>query len=162
LWDSARGIATVLAETDLSGGPAVLDLGCGMGLCGTAAAALGARVLLADLEAPALLFARLNCLSFADRARVRQLNWQVDRLEERFDWIVGADILYERGQWEFLNEFWKGHLAEGGTVLLGEPGRPTGDLFMQWIQQRGWKLGESSQRLGGSGKRIRVLRLTRV
>src|SRR5687767_3613897 len=44
----------------------VLDLGCGMGLAGTAAAALGHRVTFADLEAPALLFARLNSLPWGE------------------------------------------------------------------------------------------------
>src|SRR5207247_1894452 len=36
----------------------ILDIGCGMGLAGMAAAAMGAKVLLADLETHALLFAR--------------------------------------------------------------------------------------------------------
>ena len=63
----------------------VLDLGCGMGLTGMVAARLGARVLFADLETEPLLFARLN--SFPDRARTRarRVNWQTDRLDERFD-----------------------------------------------------------------------------
>ena len=48
-----------------------LDLGCGMGLSGTIAAAVGHRVLFADMEPPALLFARLNSLPLADRIRAR-------------------------------------------------------------------------------------------
>ena len=81
--------------------------------------------------------------------------------DERFDLILGADILYERKQWEFLNEFWKAHLAEGGTVLLGEPGRQTGELFVPWIRQRDWNLHESAEQLPNSAKRIRIFRLTR-
>ena len=96
---------------------------------------------------PALLFARLNCLPFGNRVRARQLNWQTNRLDEKFDLILGADILYERKQWEFLNEFWKAHLAKDGTILLGEPGRQSGEMFVPWIQQHGWNLHESAEQL---------------
>jgi predicted nicotinamide N-methyase len=160
LWDSARGVASALAKMDWSPAIRVLDLGCGMGLCGATAAAFGANVLLADLEPPAVLFARLNCLPFGGRVRARRLNWQVDRLPERFDLIFGADILYGRNQWEFLNEFFKSHLAEEGTIILGEPGRFSGELFVPWIQEHGWTLYESAEQLPG-GKRIRIFKLTR-
>jgi predicted nicotinamide N-methyase len=161
LWDSARGVAAALAKMDWSATRRVLDLGCGMGLCGATAAAMGARVMLADLEPPAMLFARLNCLPFGRRVRARQLNWQIDRLDERFDLIFGADILYEKNQWEFLNEFWKAHLAKDGTVLLGEPGRQTGEMFLEWISGRGWSFQESAELIGNGKKRIRIFRLNR-
>jgi predicted nicotinamide N-methyase len=159
LWESARGLAAALGKMNLTHSTRVLDLGCGMGLGGAAAAALGARVTLADLESPALLFARLNCLSFGRRVRVRRLNWRTDRLGERFDLILGADILYERQQWEFLNEFWNAHLAPGGSVLLGEPGRQSGETFGPWIRQRGWMLRQGTE--DANGKCIQIFRLMR-
>ena len=79
--------------------PQVLDLGCGMGLAGTVAAALGAHVLFADLEPPALLFAALNSLPWRDRIRTRRTNWRTDDLGQQFPLILGADILYEKQQW---------------------------------------------------------------
>src|SRR5215218_451481 len=120
LWDSAIGMGRLLAtrKAELLKQPSVLDLGCGMGLAGTVAAAFGARVLFADLEPPALLFARLNSLPFADRVRTRRTDWRADRLGEHFNLIIGADILYERKQWEHLEPFWQAHLATGGKVLL--------------------------------------------
>ena len=143
--------------------PPVLDLGCGMGLSGTVAAALGAKVLFADLEPPALLFARLNSLPFdvrGRRVRTRQLNWQTDRLGETFGLIVGTDILYERKQWEFLEPFWRAHLSRGGSVLLGEPGRPTGDAFGEWIGGRGWVLEQFEQPVTTRPRPIRIFRIT--
>ena len=136
-----------------------LDLGCGMGLSGTVAAALGARVTFADLEPAALLFARLNSLPWRQRVRTHQLNWRTDRLNERFDLILGADILYERAQWEWLEPFWREHLAQGGAVLLGEPGRQTGDLFVDWIVAHGWLLEEFEQDVPTRPRPIRLLRL---
>jgi predicted nicotinamide N-methyase len=161
LWESAMGIAATVAGMQLTESTRVLDIGCGMGLAGAAAAARGAQVMLADLETPALLFAKLNSLRLSNRVRVRQLNWQIDRLDERFNLILGADILYERKQWEFLNEFWKSHLAESGSVLLGEPGRQSGDMFKPWIVDRGWELREGSQQTR-AGKAIRIFFLKRT
>jgi len=168
LWDSAFGIGQFLASPclPLSLSPffvsrvsTVLDLGCGMGLAGTVAASLGARVLFADLEQPALLFARLNSLPWRRRVRTRQLDWQRDRLNEKFDLIIGADILYEKQQWPFLEPFWREHLKPGATVLLGEPGRQTGDLFVEWIRDRGWKLEIAEQAVSTRPKPIRLFLL---
>ena len=172
LWDSSFGLGAHLVEhvVQRARSPSlqtwdpstsVLDLGCGMGLTGLVAAALGARVTLADLEPPALLLARLNTLPYRDRAHVRKVDWRRDRLNERFDLILGADVLYERAQWGFLEPFWLAHLAPAGSVLLGEPGRQTGDLFPDWITARGWSLERFEQPVPTREKPVRVFHLTR-
>jgi predicted nicotinamide N-methyase len=161
-WDSGAGIAQHLAANRQRmpmQHASVLDLGCGMGFAGAFAARLGARVLLADLEPAALLFARLNSLRDAARVRTRRLNWQIDRLDERFDLILGADILYETRQWEFLEPFWQAHLNGGGSVLLGEPGRQTGEAFVPWIQSRGWSLQQHEQRVATRQRPIRLFEI---
>src|SRR5262249_21967021 len=116
LWESSRALAATMADESRLQPLRVLDLGCGMGLAGVAAAAVGHRVTLADLEPPALLFARLNTLGY--EANVRRVNWQTDNLKERFDLILGADIVYERSQWAYLHPFFLAHLAKCGTILL--------------------------------------------
>ncbi|HTW94549.1 MAG TPA: methyltransferase [Tepidisphaeraceae bacterium] len=160
LWESSTAIAEYLARGPSLHNRRVLDLGCGMGLAGAAAAAQGAAVLLADIEPLALLLARLNTLPWHDRVRIRRLNWQIDRLPEKFDLILGADILYERPQWEYLDAFWTHHLAPGGQILLGEPGRQTGDAFGPWIAQRRWSAEQFAHPMPGSQKSIRMFRLT--
>ncbi len=182
LWDSAIGMATYLAErTNLGPHVSVLDLGCGMGLTGTVAASQGCRVMFADMEADCLLFARLNTAKLCYPAlppsrrkrgstlghtsfhlpsiRARCLNWQRDNLGERFDLILGADILYDRKQWDFLEPFFRAHLADNGRVLLGEPGRPTGDDFPSWITLRGWQLSSREIPVSTRPKPIRLFSL---
>jgi len=72
---------------------------------------------------------------------------------------LGADILYEKGQWEFLEKFWEAHLRDGGSVLLGEPGRQTGDLFLEWIGPKKWKVERSEQKVRERERAIRLFRL---
>jgi predicted nicotinamide N-methyase len=171
VWDSGLGIALHLVQESTTAvaphaTPAplplrVLDLGCGMGMAGAAAARLGARVLFADLEPPALLFAQLNSLPDAPRVRTRQLNWRTDTLGETFDLILGADILYESAQWQHLEHFWQRHLAPSGAVLLAEPGRQTGERFITWIAQRPWTLRQQEQPVPTRPNPIRLFCLTR-
>jgi predicted nicotinamide N-methyase len=160
LWDSALALATFVVERRPEvAGASVLDLGCGMGLSGTAAAAAGGRVLFADIEPPALLFAQLNSLPYGGRVRTRRVDWRSDQLGERFDLILGADVLYERKQWDYLEPFWGAHLAPGGAVLLGEPGRKTGEMFVDWIVGRRWSLDEFAQPVETRSRPVRVFEL---
>jgi predicted nicotinamide N-methyase len=163
VWDSALGIGRYLvrSHSDSVAPLSVLDLGCGMGLAGTVAAAVGHRVLFADLEAPALLFARLNTVAWRRQVRTRRVDWRKDRLGERFDLILGADILYERRQWDHLEPFWRDHISPDGSVLLGEPGRKTGEMFVDWIRERGWDLTELAEPVETRTRPIRLFRLRR-
>jgi predicted nicotinamide N-methyase len=165
LWDSSLAIIELLPSL-LNPEPrtlnplAVLDLGCGMGLTGAVAASFGARVLFADIEPDALLFARLNALEFEDRIRTRRLNWKTARLTEQFDLILGADILYDKTNWPHLESFWRGHLKRGGGVLLGEPGRQTGDLFLDWIKPHPWKISQLKKSVPTRTAPIRIFQMT--
>ena len=173
LWDSAVGMGAWLIEHDSwlkkrpdpqSPVPAtrVMDLGCGMGLSGTVAAMKGADVLFADYETACLPFAQLNGRRYSDRVRSRKVNWQTDRLGEQFDVLLGSDVLYDKTQWRFLVPFFDAHLAPGGAVLLGEPGRQSGDLFIPWIETQGWTLRHREQKVPTRTTPIRLFELKRA
>lgn len=162
LWDSAVGLCEELVgRREKIVGKTLLDLGCGMGLVGTVAASLGAKVTLADLESDALLLARANAIQFDPNVRAVRLNWRTGKLDQRFDWIIGADIIYERAQWDFLEPFWRKHLAENGVVMLGEPGRPGAETFCKWMEERNWGVAVSRRTPANSEKTIRILRFNR-
>ena len=160
LWGCSLAVCQRLVQLPLQG-TCVLDLGCGLGLTGTVAAACGAAVTLADAAPPARLFARLNSWPYRDRVRVRRVDWRRDRLAETFAWIVGADILYDREDWPYLELFWRAHLAPGGTVVLGEGGRSTGREFPTWLRGRGWQLDCTETALAGYPRPIRLFQLRR-
>lgn len=163
LWDSAIGLGAWLAARDRPDGLRVLDLGCGMGLAGTVAALLRADVMFADMEPDCLLFARLNGLRYdpaGDRVTARLTNWQTDDLGQTFDRILGSDVLYDRTQWPYLHAFFRRHLAVGGKILLGEPGRQSGDDFLPWIEEKGWTLTRQEQPVPTRSRPIRLFELT--
>jgi 2-polyprenyl-3-methyl-5-hydroxy-6-metoxy-1,4-benzoquinol methylase len=150
-----------VAASLLAPPPTALDLGCGMGLSGCVAAAVGYDVTFADIEAPALLFAELNALPFP-HTTCRKTNWQSDDLGRRFDLIIGADILYERTQWDFLEPFWQKHLAPGGQILLGEPGRPTSETFPTWINSKGYTVTIEKRQVPGREEPIRLILIREI
>jgi hypothetical protein len=120
---------------------------------------LAARVLLADAARPAILFARYNAWPWRSRVQARCVDWQKDHLGRRFDVILGADILYDSGDWHHLDAFWRAHLAPQGCVLLGEPGRHGADRWLDWITARGWRGEVTSVVVESRPKPIRVFRL---
>ena len=126
VWDSAFGVGQALARDARTVGSTVLDLGCGMGLAGTTAAALGGAGAPGRPGTPRPAVRAVQHPPVAAQGGLRRLNWQADSLAETFDTILGADILYERSQWDFLEPFWRAHLSPGGAVLLGEPGARRG------------------------------------
>jgi hypothetical protein len=46
-------------------------------------------------------------------------------------------------------------------VLLGEPGRQTGDLFIPWIAQRDWILVQHEERVPTRAYPVRLFELTK-
>ncbi len=160
-WESANVVCQKLSTMNLDG-DTVLDLGCGLGVTGAVLAARGAKVLMVDAAPPALLFAQLNTWPWRESVEIRQFDWHHDSLftptdftptdissseisssdnaPHPFSLIVGSDILYDKDDWPTLERLWKKHLAVGGKLLLGEPGRRVGDEFLDWIKTQGWQV----------------------
>jgi predicted nicotinamide N-methyase len=179
LWDSAIGISTWIVKNNLIQRAQnlnkehfdlqhthiksirVLDLGCGMGLTGTVAALLGADVTFGDIETDCLLFSQLNGQRVSCEINTRRIDWQRDTLKQQFDFIIGSDVLYDRMQWPHLDRFFRAHLAPQGTILLGEPGRQTGELFIPWIQNAGWQFHRHEQCVPTRELPIRLFLLTK-
>ena len=164
LWESSTAIGMMIAKDPAAvRDKNVIDLGCGMGLAGTVAAMLGAQVLFADIETECLAFARLNGLRYEQSpgaTEVKKVDWQKDDLGRRFDVILGADVLYDKTQWPFLEPFFRKHLAPGGRILLGEPGRPSGEGFWDWIMPRGWHLQRREQPVPGRPVPVKIFELS--
>lgn len=160
-WESSRALCRLLLSREIDG-DSVLDLGCGLGLTGAVAASRGAKVTLADNAAPALEFSRLNCWRYRELCQFQIVDWkQVATNLEKFEWIVGAEIIYDQDDWADLDKFWKRHLAQKGTVLLCDPFRRTGKDFRNWIQEKNWVPSFTDQLIPEFEKPVNVIELSK-
>lgn len=140
VWTGARAIAAALLSGPALHGVRVLDLGCGLGLSGHAAAAGGAMVLFADYLDEPLQFVRASIAAarIAD-CQVERIDFTRDRLEQQFDLILAADIVYDPSHYEPLATFLDAHLAGDGRVLLTESLRADARVFLGELKERGFE-----------------------
>ena len=133
LWACGRRLADhLIARPELVAGKRCVELGAGIGLTGTAAAALGAAmVLLTDVESGMPLL-RANAeaadatLARPNTLRAQELLWGEEAHIETalaggpYDVVLGADILYWQGPEDVgkLVQTMEAMLAPGGVVLL--------------------------------------------
>ena len=130
LWESAEALVHHIMDgpklTDLR----VLDLGCGAGAVGLAAARRNARVSFFDWEPRAMemvaLSARAQGLTIEDRIAA---DWREPPPLEPFDLILAADVLYEPRNIDAVCQFVRDHLKPGGQARIADPGRPNAEPF---------------------------------
>jgi ETFB lysine methyltransferase len=140
LWSSSIALARWFRTSRWLNGRSVLELGCGVGLGGLAAAREGARVTMTDYEPDALAFAAANVLEsleppFPD---IRLLDWRDPGPLGQYDVIAGADIVYERRNFDPLLNLFRSALDHDGVVMLTEPGRGIGREFLRASEESGF------------------------
>jgi predicted nicotinamide N-methyase len=124
LWPAGAALAcAVLAEGSLRG-LRVLDLGCGVGAPGLAAARRGGRVTFLDWEPRAL---ELVAAAARDQRLAPETllaaDWRRPPPLAPFDLVLAADVLYEARNVPAIAAFLDRHLAPGGLARIADPGR---------------------------------------
>jgi methyltransferase-like protein 23 len=140
LWPSAIALAHELATRDLAG-KRILELGAGTGLPGIVAASLGARVIQTDRQRLVLHVCKQN----AERNGVttiehRTADWTEWTDTDRYDLILGSDILYAAPLHPALRAIFDANLAAGGTLLIADPFRETSMTLFEAMEAEGWRV----------------------
>lgn len=139
LWPSALALATFALRRRVGAGLDAVELGCGLGLAGVAAALNGARVLFTDFEPDALAFARANhALNLGAPGRIRLVDWRAPPADLAAPLVLASDVLYER---RFLGPFLAtlGQVLRfGGTALVAEPGRAVAEGTVEGLEAQGF------------------------
>lgn len=150
LWPSAIALAhEVAAHAGALRGTRVLELGAGTGLPGIVAASLGARVVQTDRHEMAMSVCRRNGERNGEHAIEHRLaDWTEWEDEARYDWIIGADILYGEGRHPHLRRIFASNLAPGGRVLLSDPFRATSLRLLEAMEADGWAVSVAKWNVG--------------
>jgi len=158
LWPSAIELARYCLRGSPYRGKRVLELGCGVGLAGIAAAQSGATVTMTDVDEDALLFARWNASVnlepeiLLQNVHMLRMDWRAPECPGKFDAVIGSDILYERPHFEPVLDILENHLATDGCATFTDPGRQTGVGFRLRAEERGFAV-HSHRRVLGSERR---------
>ena len=143
IWPSAESLAARVLGGPRLDGSHVLDLGCGLGLCGLAAATMGAHVTFFDWEARALEIVAASTEAqdgVADRCDFVIGDWRAPPPLGPFDLILGADVLYERRNGPAVAAFLANHMRLGAEAWISDPGRPQAQQFPALAQAAGLEL----------------------
>ena len=150
LWPAAIALAhDVASRPDAFHGRRVLELGAGTGLPGIVAAALGAQVVQTDRHALALSVCQRNSArNGVQTIQHRLADWTTWTDAERYDWIIGSDILYVEALHPHLRRIFKSNLAPGGRVLLADPFRAVSLRLLEAMEVDGWRIAVSKWSIG--------------
>jgi predicted nicotinamide N-methyase len=135
LWPSAIALARTVAKRSLDG-RRVLELGCGLGLPGLAAAVGGARVSLTDWAPEAVNAARDNAARNGVEVDAFVCDWRSPETlfaSAPWDLVLLADVLYEERNVAPLLSLLPRLAPE---VLLADPDRATAAPFLAGAEER--------------------------
>lgn len=139
LWPSAIALARHVAHhPELVRGRDTVELGCGLGLAGMAAASAGARVVATDYDRDAAAFARLNAADNGLSVRHVVMDWRHLAFARQFDVVLASDVLYEARFLVPVARALDSLVAPGGRALVTEPGREVAKLFFELLRDGGW------------------------
>lgn len=150
LWPAAIALAYELASRapGLRGGK-LLELGAGTGLPGLVAASLEASVVQTDRHALTMSVCRRNAQSNGVTGiDYRLVDWTDWQDTERYDWIIGSDILYSEMLHPHLRKIFHANLAPRGRVLISDPLRSPTLRFLESLEAEGWQVTMTRWDLG--------------
>lgn len=139
IWPSCLVLGFYLMKFNALPEAKVLEVGAGCGLVGMVAAKRGLDVTMSDIEDDSLLFCQLNILrnGLQDRITLRKVDFTKDRLEEKYDYIIGCEVLYQEATYKPFAEFVENHLKKdsGSEAVLAMDHKRTGKLFFESIKE---------------------------
>ena len=158
VWTGAQAIAATIANRSTLDGKPMLDLGCGLGLSGLAAARRGAHVTFGDyLDEPLEFVRRTIERSSYRNCTVRRIDFTGDDDDDTlFDVILAADIVYDPAHYAPLSRYLDCHLAAGSTILLTESLRADATVFLAMMDGLGFADEKSALWVMEAGRRERT------
>ncbi len=149
LWEAGVVMGDVVVELlSLSVSGTVLELGAGAGLGGIVAAARGAGVIQTDYCIEALALSRRNARANGVMGIQQRFgDWTDWRDENRYDLVIGADILYEPALYGDILRVLGRTVRPGGQAILTDPARTHAGRFVDDLRSAGWTVNVDARRV---------------
>ncbi|MFP4391702.1 MAG: class I SAM-dependent methyltransferase [Desulfohalobiaceae bacterium] len=139
IWPTSILLSYYLQRLSLDFKGQMLELGAGVGVCGLFAAQHGFQVIISDSHEDALLFSKINILqnNLQHRADIAKVDFTKDRIQRRFQYILGSEILYQEACYSPLLKFLQRHLEPipEAEAILAKGYNLKADKFVKLIRE---------------------------
>lgn len=139
VWPSTLILGYTLTRFPFADGAAVLEVGAGCAINGMVLAQRGLDVTISDIDPFALLFGKINALKngLDDKMVIRQADFTADKLDKKYEYIIGCEVLYEEAVYEPLADFLEEHLSDAphAEILLAMATKRQGRQFFDKASQ---------------------------
>jgi predicted nicotinamide N-methyase len=137
IWEASTVLAGYLIRQPARSHETLLEIGCGLGLAGIAAAKAGYRVTMTEIDPHALNFARANAMvNDCPEIVVERLDWNAPCLKGRYDTIAGSETVYKPEAIDSLVALFDRYLAPEGTIVLSTEMRSNNVDFWHRMEPR--------------------------
>ncbi|MCX8041542.1 MAG: protein N-lysine methyltransferase family protein [Thermodesulfobacteriaceae bacterium] len=116
IWEGSIILADYLAT--LKPPKKILELGAGLGVPSLVASSFGHEVIASDYELLPLKLIELSAKANTLKVKTMVLDWKQPQLYEKFDLIVGAEVIFKTSLFEPLLELFIKFLNEKGEIIL--------------------------------------------
>ena len=179
LWPSSIHMAERLLQRPVRDDERIVEIGCGLALPTLVGRRRGARITASDRHPLARTFLENNArLNGVDLVKYRHGQWGAPQdicvrdsgaqpLSDRYNLILGSDLLYDRDAPALLADFIDDHAADDAEVWIIDPDRGHRPAFTRHMAGYGFQL-ESQDRIESAGSQAldvykgRLLQFRRV
>ncbi len=163
IWPASRMLAKAILHETWTPGTEALEVGCGLGLSGISALAMGLKVTFSDYDPCALRFASDNAkLNGFTNFTTMLLDWRAPPEDWKVPVILAADLIYEMRNLTPLIAFIKKLLQPGGVCLLTDVDRVPHHAFREALQNERLPFTMKKMKAGEPGGRKYVGTLYRI
>ncbi len=160
IWPSSFVLSNYLVEEVGIEGNRGVELGAGVGVVAIAMRKAGASMCVTDYATEALDFIKLNALqngiALDERFEILNLDWRNIRLEEKFDFVCAADVLYERRNLLPIVLAIDKLLKPNGTAYIADPRRQIASGFVALAEENQFSVQVASRPIAFNQKTMEV------
>lgn len=139
----------------------ICELGSGLGVISAALAAQGHPVFATDISTQGCAYTAMNMRKYSSNGTIVCCDWRLSPFKNRFDCILGSDILYEKRWIAPVLLFLQTHLTDNGIALIADPCRDNWENFKNLAPDYGFGLIESvrKERVNEGKTSVEIIKL---